>query len=139
MDRKLAVGGGMAAALCVLLIALPGCASKVVPSQGPRPATSANDVQIYQKAPKKYEALGPVKQVVTPDMRFDHRGDSTVGFDRLKGLAAEKGANGLLLITNDPSAGMQVTAGYRGSFYQVPMTKGEPRAVMGQAIYVLEP
>ena len=117
-----------------------GCASsEVVPSKGPRPPTSPEYIAIYQKEPRKYERLGLVTQEVTPDMKFDERGDSTKGFEKLKQLAAEKGATGLLLKLPEGTYDFLVLAGYKGSYYQVPAKQGQPKTVMGEAIYVVEP
>ena len=119
--------------------ALAGCSSHtVVPSSGSRAPTNAADVKIYQKHPKKYERLGVVSIAVTPEVRFDERGEANLGFDRLKQEAAKRGANGLLL----PPEGVEgsdalATVGYHGKFYQVPL-RSKPRTAMGEAIYVLD-
>jgi hypothetical protein len=124
----------------LLVVANLGCASsEVVPSTGPRPPTDPASVAIYQKEPKKYERLGEITQVITPDMKWDERGDSTAGFDKLKALAAQKGGNGLLLKLPEGSYAYLVLAGYKGNYYQVPVKAGEPKTVMAEAIYVLEP
>ena len=75
---------------------------------------------------------------VTPEVRFDERGDANLGFDRLKAAAAKLGANGLLL----PPEGIEgtdarATVGYHGTFYQVPL-RSKPRTAMAEAIYVIE-
>jgi hypothetical protein len=126
-----------AAALLLLLVC--GCAShEVVPTSGPRTATRAEDVKIYQKHPKKYERLGTVSVAVTPEVQFDERGDANVGFDRLKAKAAALGANGLLLALDGvEGSNMLATVGYHGTFYQVPL-RTNPRTAMAQAIYVLD-
>jgi len=122
--------------LALLLIA--GCSShQVKASSGPRPPTRADDVKIYQKAPHQYERLGTVTVPVTPEVRWDQRGESRVGFDRLKAQAAALGANGVLLVVTDGSSDLTATAGYHGTFYQVPM-RAQPRAALAEAIYVLK-
>ncbi len=129
----------IALTVLVLTVLDLGCASsEVVSSKGPRPPTDPAYVAIYQKEPKKYERLGQVSQVVTPDMKWDEKGDSTAGFEKLKALAAEKGANGLLLKLPEGTYAYLVLAGYKGSYYQVPVKAGEPKTVMGEAIYVIE-
>ena len=128
----------MAVPIAALLLAC-GCSShEVVPSSGTRPPTRAADVKIYPKHPDKYERLGVVSVAVTPEVRFDERGDANLGFDRLKEQAAKRGANGLLL----PPEGVEgsdamATVGYHGTFYQVPL-KSKPRTAMAEAIYVIE-
>jgi hypothetical protein len=128
------------AALVAALFIICGCSShEVVPSTGNRAPTRPEDVKIYAKHPRKYERLGVVSVAVTPEVRFDERGDANLGFDRLKAQAAARGANGLLL----PPGGVEgsdatATVGYHGTFYQVPL-KAQPRTAMGEAIYVIEP
>jgi hypothetical protein len=126
-------------AAAVVLLLLVGCSShEVVPSQGPRAATRAQDVKIYQKQPRKYERLGVVSVPVTPEIRFDERGDANLGFDRLKAQAAARGANGLLLpVEGVEGSDAHATVGYHGTFYQVPL-RAKPRTAMGEAIYVIE-
>jgi len=129
------------AAIVFLMLLGFGCASQgpeIVPSQGPRPPTSAEQVALYQKQPKKYERLGLITQVVTPEMKWDERGDSTAGFDALRAQAAQKGANGLLFTLPDGTFDYLVLAGYRGDYYQVAAKKGEPKTVMAEAIWVIE-
>lgn len=130
----------IALAMLALAVLDLGCASsgEVVPSKGPRPPTDPAYVAIYQKEPRKYEVLGQISQVVTPDMKWDEKGDSTAGFEKLKALAAEKGANGLLLKLPEGTYAYLVLAGYKGQYYQVPVKAGEPKTVMGEAIYVIE-
>ena len=126
-------------ALAVALLIICGCSSpEVVPSSGTRAPTRPEDVKIYAKHPRKYERLGVVSVAVTPEVRFDERGDANLGFDRLKAAAAARGANGLLL-TKDGIEGSDAlaTVGYHGTFYQVPV-KSNPRTAMGEAIYVIE-
>jgi hypothetical protein len=128
------------AALVLISYAGFGCASpEVVQSKGPHAPTSPEYIALYQKEPRKYERLGTITQVVTPEMKFDERGDSTPGFEKLKAQAAEKGANGLLLQLPDGTYDFLVLAGYRGSYYQVPAKRGDPKTVLAEAIYVLEP
>jgi hypothetical protein len=135
------VGRRVGLGLLLLLVSLSdvGCSSpEIVPSKGTRPPTSPEYIGIYQKEPRKYERLGLITQQVTPEMKFDDRGDSTKGFEALKAQAAKLGANGLLLKLPEGSYDFLVLAGYKGSYYQVPANKGEPKTVMGEAIYVLE-
>ena len=127
----------------LLLAALffSACSSQpeVVPSAGPRSPTSANQVKIYQKAPKKFENLGVVSVSRAEGATWDERGDAIAGFDILKRKAAALGANGLLLTVPEGGEEKRATAGYYGTFYQVPV-KGPRGSVEGlaQAIYVLE-
>jgi hypothetical protein len=123
-------------ATCIL--AMVGCGPKEVPSSGKRSPTSADRVRIYQKAPHRYENLGVVSIAVTPEVRMDDKGDSTLGFERLKAKAAELGANGLLLIVPVTEANANVLAGYKGSFYQVPVRTTGARTAYATAIWVLE-
>src|SRR5688500_17430619 len=127
-------------ALSVALL-LSACASKpeVVPSSGPRIATSAGQVKFYQTEPRKYEKLGNVTVSRDEGATWDHRGDATAGFDILKKKAAALGANGLLLKADeDIDEHQQILAGYHGDYYQISVSNAQPRHAMAQAIYVLE-
>jgi hypothetical protein len=114
-----------------------GCGSQVVPSSGPRPPTEPMNVTIYQKEPHRYEVLGRVEVPIGGEVRWDDRGEAVAGFDRLKSAAAAQGANGLLLVGDDPLM-TRVLAGYKGTFYQVPVRTENPRAAIAKAIYVLD-
>jgi len=133
----------------VLLVA-GGCGSKVLPNSGNHPPLKPSDVKIYQKQPKEYEELGTITVKASQEMHWDQRGDSTKGFQAMIDQAAAMGANGVLLIDPDakkkpkdidPNAdygNAQVTAGYKGMFYQVPLRPGIPPTAVGQAIYVVK-
>ena len=117
-----------------------GCTStpEVVASSGPRSPTSTDQVRIYQKAPKKYEALGVVSVAPSDRVRWDERGNADEGFEQLKAQAAARGANGLLLQPEEGSGVRQrILAGYRGKYYEVPV-RVEPKAAVAQAIWVLD-
>ena len=121
-------------------VLLSACSSsEVVPSSGPRSPALAEQVKIYQKAPKRYENLGVVSVTRAEGATWDERGDATAGFDILKRKAAALGANGLLLTVPEGGEEKRATAGYYGTYYQVPV-KGPRGSVEGlaQAIYVLE-
>src|SRR5687768_16022525 len=98
---------------------------EVVPSSGPRSATSPEQVEIYTKAPDKYEVLGNVTVTGAEGAKWDERGDATEGFEALKRKAAARGANGLLLKVGEGDYDQLVLAGYKGEYYQVPV-KGNP-------------
>ena len=126
------------AAVVIACMVLAGCAShEVVPSSGPRKSTTPGEVKLYQKHPQRYEDLGAVVVAITPDMRWDDRGDAPAVFEALKAQAAQRGANGVLLQIPATSYEYLVTAGYDGKFYQVPARR-VPKTAMGQAIFVLE-
>jgi hypothetical protein len=122
-----------------LIAMAAGCASepKVVPSSGPRPATSAQLVKFYQKAPQRYEMLGKITVTREEGAKWDQRGDANAAFENARAKAAALGANGLLLAANKGEYDALATAGHHGTFYQVPI-KGRPPVGMFQAIYVLE-
>ena len=124
--------------LALVLVVGGGCSPEVVPSSGTRPPTDPKDVVIYQKEPQKYEELGVVEVPVGGDVRWDEKGESTPGFEKLKAGAAARGANGILLTRPSPDMGL-VLAGYKGTFYQVPVRAGNPKVVAVKAIYVIEP
>jgi hypothetical protein len=129
--------GGLATLLLAGLIgvAVPGCSSStVLPTQQHAPSDPAT-VAMYQKEPAKYEVLGTIMVPVTPELRWDDRGDSVAGIDAMKAKAASMGANGVLLIAPPGITNSAATVGYKGEHYQVPL-KMEPRTAVGQAIFV---
>lgn len=123
--------------LSALATIVTGCASEVVPSSGPRAATDPATVRIYQKEPHRYEIMGNVEVPVGGDVRWDERGEAVAGFERLKAQAAARGANGILLVGDNPQM-TRVLAGYKGTFYKVPVRYGKPDVAVAKAIYVLE-
>jgi hypothetical protein len=127
-----------AVAILVAIGVVGGCSSEVRQPSGTRSPTDPRDVAIYPKAPKKYEDLGMVEVPIGGDVRWDARGDATPGFEKLKAAAAAKGANGILLVGPSPDM-PRVLAGYKGTFYQVPLREANPRSVVVKAIYVIEP
>ena len=124
--------------MAAVVLGLLGCktAPEIVPSSGPRMPTSPESVKLYQKQPLRYERLGVVSLPVGPDAKWDARGNADRGFDRLKEMAAQRGANGLLLMVDRPEYDGRVLVGYHDEFYQVPM-KNNPRAAVAEAIYVI--
>ena len=155
---------GPAYALFLLAVIVSGCSSgpEILPSSGPHPATSPDQVKLFQKAPKQYEQLGMVSVSADEGARWDERGDATVGFDILKRKAAALGANGLLLAhddsgtagagaggtsgtggsrgtgsTGDSADGARrlILAGYHGEYYQIPVADN-PKRGFAQAIFV---
>lgn len=119
-------------------LVLMGCAShEVVPASGPRPPTSPDQVRLYQKHPKQYEQVRLITLAITPEMRWDEQGDADAAFDALKAQAAAAGANGLLLKADPGTYEYLVTAGYHGTFYQLPMRR-DPKTAIVQAIFVLQ-
>lgn len=120
-------------------VVLAGCAStpEIVPSTGPHEATTADQVKIYEKAPKKYELLGKVTVTQKEGAKWDERGNADAAFDNARAKAAAMGANGLLLAAHTGEYDARATAGYHGTFYQVPV-KGRPPVGLFQAIYVLK-
>lgn len=130
------------APVLLLVASVAGCSSdsRIVPSKGSRPATSAAQVRIYERPPAKYELLGAVTASRSEGARWDERGNADAGFDSMIAKAASLGANGLLLKADEGQYDRRVAAGYHGKFYQVPV-RGKPGAssvVTTQAIYVLE-
>jgi hypothetical protein len=119
---------------------LAGCQTKpeIVPSKGPRVATTVDQVKIYEKAPKKYERLGLVTATRAEGGKWDEKGDANAAFDAMLKKAAALGANGLLIDAEPGQFQRRVTAGYHGTFYQVPV-RGKPGASaegLAQAIWV---
>jgi hypothetical protein len=124
----------------MLAFCLVGCSGgpKVVPSTGPRPATSAELVQLYEKPPHRYERLGEVSVPASADVKWDASANANVGFDRLKEKAAVLGANGLLLHVDSGARDGRVLAGYHGNYYDVSYMNTTPKTFIAEAIYVIE-
>jgi hypothetical protein len=116
---------------------LAACAPEVLPPSGTHPVALPAQVKIYQNQPAKYELLGTINVPVTAEMKWDDRGDSTAGFEALLAKAAALGANGVLLKAEEGLYDIQVGAGYKGTYYLVPLKK-EPRTAMASAIFVLK-
>ena len=135
MNRSFTISATVA--VLVAIGVLGGCSSEVRQPSGARPPTDPRDVAIYAKEPKKYEDLGFVEVPVGGDVRWDAGGDATPGFEKLKAAAAAKGANGILMAGPTPDM-PRVLAGYKGTFYQVPLREESPRSVVVKAIYVNE-
>jgi hypothetical protein len=121
---------GIAACLACLLL---GCASKpqVLPTTGTHPPLSMDQVHLYQTPPDKYEILG----TVTDNVRWDESGNATAGFEELLRKAAAMGANGLLFEADPGQFNLLATAGYKGQFYQVPISL-KPKTAIAKAIFV---
>src|SRR5213083_2989370 len=104
-----------------MLFVAAGCQAKpeIIPSSGPRAAVPPDQVKIYQKPPLRYERLGVVSVAATRESPWDARGNADAGFDRLKEEAAQRGANGLLLVVDREQYYGRVLAGYHDTFYEV--------------------
>lgn len=116
------------------LLALAGCGPTVLPPTQ-HPPISAGAVNLYQKAPERYEVLSVMSVPVTPEMKWNEKGDSPAAFEALKTRAAAQGANGVLLTAQPGSFDVMAIAGYHGTWYQVPV-KREPKTLVAQAIFV---
>ena len=125
-------------ALVVAVAWAAGCATKpeVVAYTGPHPPTQPDQVKIYQKPPLKYERLGVVSIPVPDDAKWDAAGNADFAFDQLRAKAAERGANGLLLVVKDERQDGTVLVGYKYEYYQLPIKRSLPRAAFGEAIFV---
>src|SRR4051812_27311197 len=99
--------------LPTLAAALAGCAEHGIAPSGAHAITPPEAVQLYQKEPWKYELIGHIALPVTPDMKWDENGDSTLGFDALKAKASAMGANGILLMQKHGGFDLSVGAGYK--------------------------
>jgi hypothetical protein len=107
-------------------------------SKAPEMPVAAADVKIYKDPPfNQYKVLGLVTLPTGGEVTWGDRGDSTRGFELLREKVAQLGGNGILLKLDPKEYDMQVLAGDRGTYYQVPL-KGNPRTVVVQAIRVKE-
>jgi hypothetical protein len=123
----------------VIALLLAGCASnpKVLPTTGPHPPTTPDQVQLYQAAPSEYEVIDVVYAPITPGVHWDDQGNADAGFDKLKADAAAVGANGLLLTAPPGTSDLTVIAGYHGMMFKVPI-RSQPKAAVCQAIWVVK-
>jgi len=113
-----------------------GCGSEIVPATQ-HPVNQPQNVQIYQDAPKKYEILGQVEDVIPVGYTWDANGNANEEFDRLKAKAAQLGANGVLLTIDRSLYDVQAGAGYYGTQYEVAI-RNNPKTAVAIAIYVIE-
>jgi len=120
-------------------MAAAGCMSspQVVPTTGPHPATTIDQVKIYQTPPAQYELLGEIVAPVSANVKWDDQGNADEGFDLLKGDAAVVGANGLLLVAPEGKSNLSVIAGYHGTMYKVPIWS-DPKTAVAEAIWVIK-
>ena len=115
---------------------MAGCGPEALPPTQHAPL-SPDQVKIYPKAPARYEKMSMITVPVTPQIRWDEKGESTPGFEAMKSQAAAMGANGVLLAPEPGTYDLMVTVGYKGTWYQVP-AKRDPKAVVARAIYVVQ-
>lgn len=123
--------------LMILASSLLACAPEIVPTTGPHPATLASQVKIYQKQPSKYEKLGILELPAKPTTNWQESADATPAFTELRTRAAALGANGLLLMDDNPNANdVDVGAKFEGQYYLVPVRR-DTKSVLVQAIWVI--
>ena len=123
-------------AIMAMLSFLGGCGPTVVPATQHDPS-SPDTVKFYSEAPKKYEMLGTLNVPIPLEIHFDKSGNADQGFELIQAAAAQKGANGVLLVAAPGESDLKVTVGFKGTFYQVPV-KQNPRTAVAQAIWVIE-
>ena len=134
-----AIVGSMGWMAALTLVALAGCwqSHEVVPSSGPRAATSPQQVKTLPELPRKYEDLGVISVVVTPEMKWDESGDATPAFDALRAKAASLGANAMLLTVDPSQYNALVAARDHGKMFQLPM-RYNPNSIVAHAVYVIK-
>ncbi|QOV87573.1 hypothetical protein [Humisphaera borealis] len=114
------------------MMLLCGCGSTVVPTTGPRPATSPAAVALFQDPPSKYEVLGIIK--TEGSFEWEEVGQMQKVIDELKEKAAAMGGNGLLLQV--PEYRLRAVGTYDEEPYIIPIDKSKTRNAMATAIYV---
>jgi hypothetical protein len=109
------------------------------PEMVPRPPVPPDQVKFYRTPPAKFDVVGLVRVPVTPELRWNERGDATAGFQIMRSKAAAMGANGVLLKVPENEYDRQVTAGYKDDWYTISL-RGQPgqATAVAQAIYVYE-
>jgi hypothetical protein len=122
--------------VAALALTLAACSPEVLPPSGPHPQLAPDAIKIYQNQPQKYERLGMIILPLTPEYRWDERGEAQAAFNKFKATAAAQGANGILLMDDSGQATVTVGAGYHGTFYMVPVNNGTKTAY-AQAIFVI--
>jgi hypothetical protein len=122
----------------VLAVAFTGCSFEQKPT-GPHPATTADQVKVFQKTPNKYEKLGEVTFAIPAGYKWDSHGDANLVFDGLKAEAAKRGATGIVMTDEHaPADSAEVGAGYKGEYFQIPVRRTPARTAVAQAIYVVK-
>ncbi len=126
---------------CVLAIfsgiMIAACSPKCSLASGTHPPLLAENVKICESQPSKYELLGTIEVPVTPEAKWDEKGDSTPGFKALLAkAAATTGANGLLLRADANQHDVMVGVGFNDKYYQVPL-RLQPKTAVAEAIFVL--
>ncbi|MCY2952600.1 MAG: hypothetical protein NTU53_11590 [Planctomycetota bacterium] len=122
----------------LIFAGLAGCAPQALPATS-HALTSADKVRILQDRPHKYEQLATITLEITPSMKWDERGDANPVFDLLKQKAAATGANAIVLWAQQDAYDILATAGYKGTFYQVPIKRQLPtRTAIVQAVYIVQ-
>lgn len=133
--QRMLSGTGLGMLAMVVVSLLGGCAPEAMPPTQ-HAAISPEMVKLYPKPPTRYEAMSIISVPITPEVRWDDKGESTKGFDALKSKAAEMGANGVLLSPEAGTYDLLVAAGYKGTWYQVPARR-DPKSIVARAIYVI--
>jgi hypothetical protein len=119
------------------------CSDVVVPTRGEHPPTSPDQVVLFDRAtpPKRYEILGSVSLVITPQLRWDESGDANAAYTQLIQQAAALGATGLFFDSKIPGTTITSLAGYHGTMYEVPIhidPTTQTRTALATAIWVVQ-
>ena len=123
---------------------LPACRVTIPARSSARrcPAISADQVKVYQVAPRRFEEIARID--ATSAVGFGTQGQTNAAIARLSREAAKLGANGVLLLGTG-TVGSPVGVGVGGSSWGnhggVGVSAGIPTAqryVEGMAIHVIE-
>jgi len=122
---------------------LTACSEVVVPTRGPHPPTTPDQVQLFDRAipPKRYEILGSVSLVITPQLRWDQSGDANAAYNQLIQQACALGATGIFFDPKIPGTTVTSIAGYNGTMHEIPVhidPTTQTRTAMGTAIWVVQ-
>lgn len=119
-----------------LAMVLMGCGDTVRPTTKHDPI-APDKVQFLQQPPMVYEKMGLLHVPVGGNVKWDSSADANAGFQAFMTQAGAMGANGVVFTVPASESDTQVTAGYKGVFYVVPIkTTGTKREAVAQAIFI---
>jgi hypothetical protein len=129
----------------LMMSALTACATSQVMVGSSRPPVSPAQVQVYLKAPERYDEIAVVESTSRLSFAFSADAKTEAVIDRLKRAAAKLGANAILLQSMDDQGAAAIGGSATGSTYSnhgsidlgfSAITGGTRKFGSGLAIYV---
>jgi hypothetical protein len=126
----------LSAIVTFAMMVLAGCGDTIRPTTK-HDAIAPDDVRLLQQPPGVYERMGMLRVPVGGAVKWDMNADANAGFEQFMAQAGARGANAVIFKVPDNESDTQVTAGYKGVFYVVPIkTTGTKREAVAQAIFI---